>query len=54
MIRPKTPRNHRPRVESLEARQVMATWGVLWADAQHITASFIPDGSSARGQSSAL
>ena len=54
MNRPKTPRKQRPRIESLEARQVMATWGVPWADAQHITASFVPDGTSARGQSSAL
>ncbi len=51
---PKTRTKRRPRIEMLEDRRVPATWGVPWADPQHLTASFVPDGTMARGQSSQL
>lgn len=39
-------RRHRSRlvVESLERRDVMATFGIPWPDAHRITLSFVPDG----------
>jgi hypothetical protein len=42
----KTKRKKSPRFEFLEDRRVPATWGIPWADAQHLTASFVPDGTS--------
>src|SRR5688500_18245946 len=41
-------------VERLEARDVPATFGTAWADPQHLTVSFAPDGTSADGYSSGL
>lgn len=42
-------RNVRLQLESLEDRRVPATWGVPWADPQHLTVSFVPDGTSMPG-----
>ena len=41
-------------LEALERRDVPATWGIPWADPQHLTASFVPDGASVEGSTSAL
>jgi hypothetical protein len=41
-------------VERLEARDVPASFGTAWADPQHLTVSFAPDGTSANGYSSGL
>ena len=46
--------NRRPNLEHLERRDVPATWGIAWPEAQHLTLSFVPDGTSAQGQSSQL
>ena len=51
---PRLPRKRRLRVEWLEDRRVPATWGIAWPDPQHLIASFVPDGTSARGESSQL
>jgi Matrixin len=40
--------------ERLEERDVPATFGVAWPDPQHLTVSFVPDGTSANGGPSAL
>jgi predicted Zn-dependent protease len=40
--------------EPLEDRDVPATFGVAWPDPQHLTVSFVPDGTSANGGPSAL
>jgi hypothetical protein len=40
--------------ERLEERDVPATFGVAWPDPQHLTVSFVPDGTSANGSGSAL
>jgi hypothetical protein len=40
--------------EQLETREVPATFGVPWPDAQHLTVSFAPDGTSANGSPNAL
>ena len=50
----KPKRRYRLGIESLEDRRVMATWGIPWADPQHLTASFVPDGTPAQGQTSQL
>jgi hypothetical protein len=42
------------KVERLEDRTVPATFGHPWADAQHITLSFVPDGTNISGVSSNL
>lgn len=47
-------RNRRPALERLERRDVPATWGIAWPNAQHLTLSFAPDGTSVLGQSSRL
>jgi hypothetical protein len=47
-------RTRRLDIEALEDRRVLATWGVPWPDPQHLTASFVPDGTSVHGQSSVL
>ena len=52
MLKPK--RRHRLHIESLEDRRVPATWGIPWADPQHLTASFVPDGTAVPGQTSHL
>ena len=41
-------------LEALERRDVPATWGIAWPDAQHLTLSFVPDGTAVEGQSSQL
>ena len=41
-------------IENLERRDVPATWGIPWPEAQHLTLSFVPDGTSVEGQSSQL
>ncbi len=41
--------SRRLQVESLEDRLVPANWGVPWPDAQHLTASFVPNGASLGG-----
>ncbi len=41
-------------VEMLEDRRVMTTWGIPWADPQHLTLSFAPDGTRVAGQQSQL
>ena len=46
--------NRRFHPEPLERRDVPATWGVPWPQAEHLTLSFMPDGSSVDGQSSQL
>ena len=48
--------NRSPRllVEILEDRSVPATWGNPWPDAQHLTLSFAPDGTSIGGAQSSL
>ena len=43
-----------PRPESLERRDVPATFGVPWADPGHLTISFAPDGTSIAGEPSTL
>jgi hypothetical protein len=40
--------------EQLETREVPATFGVPWPDAQHLTVSFAPDNTSANGSPNAL
>ncbi len=50
----KTMKKRRPRFEGLEDRRVPATWGVPWADPQHLTVSFVPDGTQIQGQASQL
>ncbi len=41
-------------MEGLEKRDLPATWGIPWADPQHMTISFAPDGTNVFGQSSTL
>jgi hypothetical protein len=41
-------------MEGLEKRDLPATWGTPWADPQHMTVSFAPDGTGVFGQSSTL
>jgi hypothetical protein len=41
-------------MEGLEMRDLPATWGIPWADPQHLTMSFAPDGTNAFGQPSTL
>src|SRR5438093_7122852 len=40
--------------ERLEDRDVPATFGLAWPDPQHLTVSFVPDGTSANGGASGL
>src|SRR5262245_10265514 len=40
--------------ERLEDRDVPASFGMAWPDPQHLTVSFVPDGTSANGGASAL
>ena len=54
MPRKRSRRRHRPAPEALEARDLPATWGIPWADPQHLTVSFAPDGTNVFGQSSNL
>src|SRR5438105_15961150 len=41
-------------VERLEDRCTPATWGNPWPDPQHLTLSFVPDGTPVGGQTSNL
>src|SRR5712691_7339261 len=41
-------------IETLEARDLLANWGLPWPDAGHLTLSLVPDGASVDGQESAL
>jgi hypothetical protein len=43
-----------PRLECLERRDVPATFGIPWTDAQHLTVSFVPDGTDVHGRASDL
>jgi hypothetical protein len=36
----------RPTLEPLEDRNLLATWGVPWPNPQHVTVSFVPDGTA--------
>src|SRR2546421_314890 len=40
--------------ERLEDRDVPATFGVAWPDPQHLTVSFVPDGTAVDGTQSGL
>ena len=40
--------------ERLEDRDVPASFGLAWPDPQHLTVSFVPDGTSVYGSGSAL
>ncbi|HET6881653.1 MAG TPA: matrixin family metalloprotease [Pirellulales bacterium] len=42
------------RLEALERRDLLTTFGVPWADARHLTISFVPDGTQVAGQASNL
>src|SRR5216684_5601315 len=39
-------RSCRLSLERLEDRDLLATWGVPWPNAQHVTVSFVPDGTA--------
>lgn len=54
MPRKRSRRRNRPVFESLEARDLPATWGIPWADPQHLTMSLAPDGTNVFGQSNTL
>src|SRR4051812_18509139 len=41
-------------IERLEERTVPATFGVPWTDAQHLTLSFVPNGTQVDGSPSSL
>jgi|GEM_PF-5662439 len=46
--------SYHPTVELLESRQPLAQFGVPWQDAQHLTVSFVPDGTLVGTQHSQL
>jgi hypothetical protein len=52
--RKKAGRAFRPGAEWLEDRAVPATYGVPWGDPQHLTLSFVPDGTPIAGHTSSL
>ena len=54
MSKKRSRRRNRPAFESLEARDLPATWGIPWADPQHLTVSLAPDGTNVFGESSTL
>jgi hypothetical protein len=54
MSRKRSRRRARPALEGLEARDLPATWGIPWPDAQHLTVSFAPDGTDDFGQLNSL
>jgi hypothetical protein len=54
MSRKRSQRQSRLNIEALEDRRVPATWGLPWADPQHLTLSLVPDGTNIQGQPSAL
>src|SRR5438552_1843893 len=41
-------------VEALEDRNLMSVWGMTWAHADHLTVSFVPDGTLVDGAPSSL
>ena len=41
-----TKRNCRLTLERLEDRTLPAMWGMAWPNPQHITVSFVPDGTA--------
>ena len=45
---PESPRR-RPSMEALEVRHLPATFGLPWPDPQHLTLSFMPDGTPLGG-----
>jgi hypothetical protein len=47
-------RKERLFLEQLEDRRLLATFGVPWPDAQHLTLSFVPDGTPVDGYRSTL
>ena len=47
-------RKRRYCLEPLESRNLLTTFGVPWADARHLTISFVPDGTQVDGQKSNL
>src|SRR5579875_2742410 len=52
--RPRRPRVCSPGLEPLEDRRLRAQFGVPWHHADHLTFSFVPDGTSVNGAPSAL
>ncbi len=54
MTKKRSRRRNRLAFESLEARDLPATWGIPWADPQHLTVSLAPDGTDVFGQSNTL
>src|SRR5262245_2365401 len=50
----KTAARRTPRLECLERRDVPVTFGIPWADSQHLTVSFVPDGTDVHGRASDL
>src|SRR5882672_3158445 len=49
-----TKRNYRPTLERLEDRTLPAMWGMAWPNPQHITVSFVPDGTAVGSAPSTL
>lgn len=47
-------RNRRLKLEELESRTVMATFGVPWHDPSHLSLSLLPDGTPIAGHESEL
>src|SRR5690349_13408138 len=47
-------RRYHPRLEALEERRVPAQFGVPWHEAQHLSVSFVPDGTLVGNQPSVL
>src|SRR5262245_49926073 len=54
MRRARIPLRRRPAVELLEDRNLLATFGIPWQDASHLTLSFVPDGTPIAGHQSNL
>ena len=55
MSRPRpSKKHHRLAVQRLEDRTVPAVFGNPWADPQHLTVSFVPDGTMVNGAASNL
>src|SRR6266849_3389356 len=49
-----TKRNYRPTLERLEDRTLPAMWGMAWPNPQHVTVSFVPDGTQVFDSQSSL
>src|SRR5437763_12859905 len=52
--RPRALRAFRAGLEALEPRQVPAQFGVPWHDPEHLSVSFVPDGTAIAGDRSSL